>query len=241
MLLNSFHDRAGNNAVRVSRSQASHFAKQVAGDFNPIHDTDARRFCVPGDLLFGLVLNHYGLASSMQFRFDSMLAADTELILPPDETSTLTLRDHSGQSYLTVERSGPTIRDPSVIEDFIREYVAFSGYNFPHYLQPLMEREGVMFNPQRPFVIYDYMAFELDHADIEQPNVSLSDSSLTVDGRRGDANLAFAIHDRGDRIGIGSKRLIISGLQPYDADRMDRVIEAFHERRAAHLGAASSG
>ncbi len=27
--------------------------KKVAGDFNPIHDEDNKRFCVPGDLLFG--------------------------------------------------------------------------------------------------------------------------------------------------------------------------------------------
>ncbi len=235
MLLDPFHERESDR-VRVSRPQASRFAKRVAGDFNPIHDTDARRFCVPGDLLFGLVLSHYGLAQTMQFRFDSMLAADTELVLPPDETNTLKLRDQSGQSYLTVERHGPTIRDQSVIEAFVREYVAFSGYNFPHYLQPLMEAEGVMFNPQRPFVIYDTMAFELSHAELARPAVSLSDSSLSVNGRRGDAMLEFAIHDGDERIGSGSKRLIISGLQPYDRDRMDQVINAFHERRAAHLG-----
>ena len=35
-----------------TRKQASDFAKQVASDFNPIHDEDAKRFCVPGDLLF---------------------------------------------------------------------------------------------------------------------------------------------------------------------------------------------
>jgi len=48
--------------IHFSRQQASRFAKEVAGDFNPIHDQEAKRFCVPGDLLFALVLSKYGLS-----------------------------------------------------------------------------------------------------------------------------------------------------------------------------------
>ena len=47
----------GNGHIAISREQASDFAKGVAGDFNPIHDVDAKRFCVPGDLLFSLALH----------------------------------------------------------------------------------------------------------------------------------------------------------------------------------------
>lgn len=39
------------NQFQFTREQASHFAKKVAADFNPIHDEDNKRFCVPGDLL----------------------------------------------------------------------------------------------------------------------------------------------------------------------------------------------
>lgn len=235
MFLDGFYERDG-EAFRISRDQGSRFAKDVAGDFNPIHDLEARRFCVPGDLLFALVLAHYGLSASMRFRFENMLAADTPVYLPPSHDETLQVRDDAGNSYLSVERAGSVIRDATLIERFVRHYVAFSGHNFPHYLKPLMANEGVMFNPQRPFVIYDQMAFELADTDMASPEVSLSDSSLTVNGRRGDARLDFAIHDRGARLGSGSKNLVISGLQPYDNDRMEQLVEAFHERRAAHHG-----
>ena len=44
------------NQFQFTREQASHFAKKVAADFNPIHDEDNKRFCVPGDLLFAVLL-----------------------------------------------------------------------------------------------------------------------------------------------------------------------------------------
>lgn len=235
MFLDAYYQRDG-DTVWTSREQASDFAKAIAGDFNPIHDTDARRFCVPGDLLFAIVLKHYGLAASMRFRFESMLAAETGVVLPSEPAGTIELQDAQGNRYLTVERAGDRTMDAAAIEGFIRQYVAFSGHNFPHYLQPLMEAEGVMFNPQRPFVIYDRMDFELTDTALNEPVVGLSDSQLSVQGRRGDARLDFTIHDQGRRAGSGSKNLVISGLQPYDAGRMGEVIDAFNERRSAYYG-----
>lgn len=44
-----------NQSISVSAQQASDFAKKIAQDFNPIHDVGAKRFCVPGYLLFALV------------------------------------------------------------------------------------------------------------------------------------------------------------------------------------------
>ncbi len=56
MFLDPYHCEE-DGFVRVGAEQASQFAKGVADDFNPIHDPDSRRFCVPGDLLFALVLS----------------------------------------------------------------------------------------------------------------------------------------------------------------------------------------
>ncbi len=35
---------------------------RVVDDFNPIHDEDNKRFCVPGDLLFSVLLANVGLS-----------------------------------------------------------------------------------------------------------------------------------------------------------------------------------
>ncbi|MEO1880948.1 MAG: DUF3581 family protein, partial [Methylococcales bacterium] len=61
------------DCVAITAEQGSLFAKEVAGDFNPIHDVDSKRFCVPGDLLFAIVLEKYGLSKTMNFTFTGML------------------------------------------------------------------------------------------------------------------------------------------------------------------------
>ena len=72
MFLEKFYN-TNNDKVTFSRQQASNFAKQIADDFNPLHDIDAKRFCVPGDLLFSLTLARAGLHQEMTFTFSGMV------------------------------------------------------------------------------------------------------------------------------------------------------------------------
>ncbi|MEX2365607.1 MAG: DUF3581 family protein, partial [Pseudohongiellaceae bacterium] len=81
MFLDAFHTQHTDNTISISAEQGSAFAKEIAGDFNPIHNIGAKRFVVPGDLLFALVLNRYGLSKSMSVRFSGMVGPDRELIL----------------------------------------------------------------------------------------------------------------------------------------------------------------
>jgi len=68
--------------LSFSAEQASLFAKGVAGDFNPIHDVDNKRFCVPGDLLFAVLLNRYGCRAQTSVQFSGMLTQNASLALP---------------------------------------------------------------------------------------------------------------------------------------------------------------
>ncbi|MBB3139422.1 DUF3581 family protein [Halomonas organivorans] len=233
MFLDDYHSRAGSRLC-ISSEQASRFAKRVAGDFNPIHNPDARRFCVPGDLLFALVLARFGLSQHMTFRFLSMVGAGVPLDFVEDDDGRIRVRDDGGKCYLEVERGGNTTHDESVVEAFTRCYVAFSGKNFPHYLKPLMEDKGVMFNPKRPLVIYDSMGFSLERLNGIEPGLELIDASLEVAGKRGDVLLEFRIRAGGEEVGTGSKKLVVSGLCDYDAGAMDAVVEEFYRLKAAH-------
>ncbi|MGC3873478.1 DUF3581 family protein [Halomonas sp. GXIMD04776] len=215
----------------ISAEQASRFAKQMADDYNPIHDPDARRFCVPGDLLFALVLAHHGLSQQMSFYFRGMVGADMPLEINECSDGTLVMSDTSGKEVLIVERSGETTRDPAVIEAFTCRYIAFSGRNFPHYLKPLMEQQGVMFNPQRPLVIYDSMGFMLNSLDIASLEVEFAGSSFEVNGKRGDAHLEFRMLSQGEPVGSGSKKLVVSGLRAYDATVMNEFVDDFERRK----------
>jgi len=133
MLLENFYSE-DNSKVIFSRQQASDFAKSIAGDFNPLHDTDAKRFCVPGDLLFSLVLAKFGLSQKMRFVFSGMVNDGVALNFPDTNSATLDIVDGKGKKYLSLERSGNTTRDKALIRDLTYRCVQFSGQTFPHVL-----------------------------------------------------------------------------------------------------------
>ena len=229
MILENYY-RINQNRVLVSRQQASNFAKQIANDFNPIHDVDSKRFCVPGDLLFSLVLNHYGLNRHMRFVFSGMVNDNIQLIFPDSDAHELTITGDNGKEYLHLERHGEATREPGVIERLVKVYVAFSGQAFPHILVPLMEEKGVMINPDRPLIIYESMEIHLDRLDLENPVLNLSGTSLEVQGKRGKVALEFTLDDGGKTVGHGIKNMVLSGLRPFDAERMQEVVEDYHRR-----------
>jgi hypothetical protein len=233
MFLDSYYTQT-DSRIRITAQQASDFAKGIAGDFNPIHDPQARRFCVPGDLLFALVLSRFGLSREMDFHFRSMVGDGTSLCLKEHESGHIDVSDDDGKRYLDVSRSGATTRDESAVEAFTRCYVAFSGKNFPHVLKPLLEEKGVMFNPRRPLVIYDSMGFSLQRLNLFRPSLELVESSLAVNGKRGDVTLQFRITDGGEEIGSGSKKLVVSGLCDYDASAMEDIVTEFYRLKAAY-------
>lgn len=233
MFLDPYHSQK-DGYILISPDQGSQFAKQVAGDFNPIHNPDNKRFCVPGDLLFSLVLAKYGLSQRMSVRFSGMVGANTPLVFPAIDEGVIDITDTNGKAYLHVEHSGETSHDPALIERLARNYVAFSGQNFPYIFVPLLEKHQVMFNPRRPLVIYESMAFELDSIDLKEPTLALDQTSLEVNGKRGDALFEFVIKEAGRVVGKGTKKLIVSGLQPYDAELMQAVVDDFNSVKAAH-------
>ncbi|MEX0731801.1 MAG: DUF3581 family protein [Aquisalimonadaceae bacterium] len=233
--LERFHT-AASGTVRISADQGSRFAKEVAQDFNPIHDAGAKRFCVPGDLLFALVLGYYGLSRRMAFSFREMVGSHVSLRFPESDDARIDITDQAGKLYLRVDRHGETTRDPAVVEAFVRRYAAFSGRNFPDFLEPLMVHKGIMFNPDRPLVIYDSMAFDLHRPASSNVVMELIDASLEIIGKRGEEILRFHLIEDGQVIGSGSKRVVLGGLQAYDHNRLQRFVDHYTARRRAFPG-----
>jgi len=234
MSLSQYHSR-DQDRIRITPQQASGFAKEVAGDFNPIHDPDAKRFCVPGDLLFALVLARYGVSQRMRFRFAGMVGDGVSLLFPPSAASALSIADEAGKEYLHIERGGEVNQEAELVHGLIRGYVSFSGQTFPHILVPLMEAQQVMINPERPLVIYESMAIDLDRLDITAPQLELSDARLNVDGKRGDVRLAFRLSSAGEVVGRGEKSMLLSGLRPFDAEQMQQLVDDYVLRKASYV------
>lgn len=223
--------RSDADGVRVSPEQGSRFAKEIAGDFNPIHDADSSRFCVPGDLLFALVLRFYGISRWMRLRFEAMVGAEDQLLFPEAPEDAITVATGSGGTAVAVARAGEICHDPQLVEALIRRYAGFSGRNFPEFLLPLMRHHGVMFNPDRPLVIYDGMEFEFDLLDPAGLDVILDDAALEVKGRRAEERLSFRMVRGDEQIGSGTKSVVLAGLKPYDAERMEAFVEDYVTRR----------
>lgn len=231
MRLEDYFSRRGNR-ILVSRRQASGFAKKIAGDFNPIHDEDAKRFCVPGDLLFALGLHHYGLSQQMCFNFGGMVSDNVPLLFPETEENDISICDDSGKEYLNIRRSGERSTDQALISDLSQRYVEFSGQTFPHILVPLMRERQVMINTDRPLVIYERMAINLDELGIQAPALELVSSNLEVEGKRGNVSLQFVVNASGKTVGRGEKNIVLSGLREYDQGKIDQLVKEYGGRKS---------
>lgn len=234
MFLNNYYN-SNSEGIHVSRQQASDFAKKIAGDFNPIHDEDAKRFCVPGDLLFALVLNQYGLSQHMNFVFSGMVGDGVNLIFPEAGAETITISDSNGKDYLSIEREGDTSNDPDLIQTLTRRYVEFSGQTFPHILVPLMAEHNVMINPDRPLVIYESMVINMNRLDIKDPQLELTHSTLDVEGKRGRVCLEFCLKAGDEVVGTGKKNMVLSGLREFEQATIDQLEDNYSARKQAYI------
>lgn len=224
--------------LSFTRQQASEFAKSVAGDFNSLHDVDSTRFCVPGDLLFTIIIHHYGLRQAMSFSFSGMVGDDVTLILPEVEAREISIYDENDKKYLDVSTDGARSRDPQLIDSLTRAYVEFSGHTFPHVLVPMMRDNDVMINTERPLVIYDHMRISLDTLDIDSVELSLADSVFRLYGKRGDVALNYDLSCNGDIVGKGQKKMVLSGLREYDQAKIDQLVASYTARKESYLAAA---
>jgi hypothetical protein len=233
MLIDQYYT-ANNGKVSFTREQGSNFAKQVADDFNPIHDPESRRFCVPGDLLFAVVIARYGLSQHMEFRFTGMVDDSSELLLP-EPAEEIAIDDEAGKKYLNIHRSGDNTREVELIDNLTHEYVEFSGHTFPHILVPLLAEQNVMINPARPMVFYESMVIDLDRLDIKTPVLVQEKNEVAIDGKRGEVQFAFNLVDSGTVVGRGKKRMVLGGLREYDAIVMDDTITSLNQRKQDYL------
>ncbi len=229
MLIDQYYSER-DGKISFTQEQGSDFAKILADDFNPLHDVDAKRFCIPGDLLFSIILSKYGLSRHMEFVFSGMVRAGVELVLP-EPSPDLHIKNTDGKEFLSIHRSGDISTDESMIAHLTRDYVQFSGHAFPDILVPLLGEQNVMINPDRPVVMYQSMIIDLETLDIEAPSLEIDHNELEISGKRGNILLAFNLTDSGKVIGRGKKHMLVSGLREYEQAAVDDLVTSFQRRR----------
>jgi len=225
--------------ISFTRKQGSDFAKQVADDFNPLHNIEAKRFCVPGDLLFSVIIAKAGLHKEMSFNFSGMVSDNIDLTFPTEINDSFDIIDDKNKTYLTVEASGEKTHCPSLINALTKAYVDFSGHTFPDILVKLMTENGVMINPARPMVMYQCMKINLERLDINTLSLQLAQTSLSIEAKRGDAWLEFDLISEGEVVGHGKKHMLLSGLREYCQDNVDAMVEQYKNSKANYNSVTS--
>ncbi|WP_257280049.1 MULTISPECIES: DUF3581 domain-containing protein [unclassified Endozoicomonas] len=234
MFLDQYCTELENNQFSFSRQQSSDFAKNIANDFNPLHDVDTKKFCVPGDLLFAKILSSEGLYPDMRVIFSGMVSDGVTLSIADARNGDKIICDQSEKEYLRVEHSGEQTNDADMIAKLVKAYVAFSGENFPHVLVPLMKEKNVMINVARPLVIYETMSVHLERIDLKDPVIEASQSSLEVNGKRGNVTLGFIFKDGDKVVGQGKKTMVLANLREYDQSTIDSMVNEYNRRRIEH-------
>ncbi|OUR74957.1 hypothetical protein A9Q75_19110 [Colwellia psychrerythraea] len=222
------------DSISFTRQQGSNFAKQVADDFNPLHNIDAKRFCVPGDLLFSIVIAKSGLHKKMTFDFSGMVSNDVNLTFPQQIDDSFDIKDDKNKTCLSVHVSGDQTHDSVLINALTKAYVDFSGHTFPDILVKLMAENSVMINPARPMVMYQSMSIDLHTFDAESVTLKLAKTSLSIDGKRGDAWLEFDLLSNGEVIGHGKKHMLLSGLRSYEQETIDAMVNQYRESKKSY-------
>lgn len=222
--------------ISFTRQQGSDFAKKVADDFNPLHNIEAKRFCVPGDLLFSVIIAKSGLHKEMSFNFSGMVNDSIALTFPNEIINNFDIVDSKNKTYLTVEASGEKTHSASLINALTKAYVNFSGHTFPDILVKLMTKNNIMINPARPMVMYQCMKISLERLDITTLTLKLAKTSITIEGKRGDAWLEFDLISEGKIVGHGKKHMLLSGLREYCQDSVDGMVAQYKNSKMAYRG-----
>lgn len=223
------------NSFSFTREQASAFAKDIAGDFNPLHDIETKKFCVPGDLLFSIALAKLGVSQKMEFTFSGMVSDGITLGFNNNDAESISVVDDKEKEYLSITRQGESSENSELAASLAQRYVEFSGHTFPHVLVPLMEQENAMINPARPLVIYENMSIDLLRLDFTNPGLEITETALDVNGKRGRATLKFCFKVGDEIVGYGEKKMALSGLREFDAAVINAVVEDYDQRKLAYL------
>ena len=83
-------------------------------------------------------------------------------------------------------------------------------------------------------VMYQSMDISLERLDITTLTLKLSKTSLTIEGKRGDAWLEFDLISDGEIVGHGKKHMLLSGLREYCQDNVDAMVAQYQNSKAAY-------
>ncbi|TOH85620.1 DUF3581 family protein, partial [Vibrio parahaemolyticus] len=84
------------------------------------------------------------------------------------------------------------------------------------------------------------MEVEFSRLELKHPEVDFTGATFDVEGKRGVVTLNFAFKEDGQEVGTGKKRMVATGLKPYNQESVEDLVERFNTRKEAFLQGFSS-
>jgi hypothetical protein len=78
------------------------------------------------------------------------------------------------------------------------------------------------------------MKINLERLDITTLTLKLAKTSLTIEGKRGDAWLEFDLISDGEIVGHGKKHMLLSGLRQYCQDNVNAMVKQYKMSKIAY-------
>ena len=229
-LLSGYVTHHADERFSFTREQASAFAREKARDFNPLHDPDSTRFCVPGDLLFASACAWDGLSEHTDMHLEGMVD-DRAILTLSGERAQRQLTDSDGRVCARIRHEGATVQEPGLVQELVQAAVTFTGQHFFSTLIPRMKEYDVMVHPTRPLVVYDRIQLDLDKTQLTAPEIRSAGSDMQIEGRRGTLTLKFEFHENGKAVGRGSKTMQLRGLRQFDAEAVAVLVNEYRQRQ----------
>ena len=79
--------------------------------------------------------------------------------------------------------------------------------------------------------MYQSMSIDLHTLTAETVTLKLAKTSLSIEGKRGDAWLEFDLLSGDKVIGHGKKHMLLSGLRTYEQETIDAMVNQYHESK----------
>jgi len=67
----------------------------------------------------------------------------------------------------------------------------------------------------------------LDTLDIDSIDLNLKENVFRLYGKRGDVALNYDLCCNGERVGMGQKKMVLSGLREFDQNKIDKLVDAY--------------
>lgn len=230
-------DQLDDSLFKFNAVACDAYARNVVKDFNPIHNHLAKNYCVPGDLIFALMVERGGVHGSMRMDFLNRVGKDSEYIFVSGKAG-MALLDRGNKVQAQLIGSGDAsvcVKCISAVSDAV---LSCTSSYFPYKMMRSLRAENLMLSGCRSLVILK--SIEVNVSDLHFASdltAVFCSSSLRHSGRRGTIDAHFQlVGGNGQVLGQVIKTALIIGIERFNGKRSAQYLENYESLVRMQVG-----